>query len=122
MVHMPGRLFLFQWDAAAAKKRADSLRAAGWTVEVESQDGARGCRAVLNHPPDIILLDLAKRPSHSRATAEGVRGYKTGRRIPMLFIDGSELEIEKTRTKVMGALFTSGELLLHRLSKIDDMA
>jgi len=120
MVVMPGRLFLFQWDPDAAEKRAAALRAAGWTVEVESSDGARGGRAVLNHPPDLILLDLAKKPSHSRATAEGIRGFKAGRQIPMLFIDGSPADIEKTRINVMRALFTPSELLLHRLSKLDE--
>lgn len=116
---MPGRLFLFQWDDKA-EARAEALRAAGWTVEVESADGARGCRAVLNHPPDMILFDLRRRPSHSRATAEAIRGYRSVRRIPMLFIDGTPLEVEKVKTKITDPLFTDGALLLHRLSKLDD--
>lgn len=115
---MPGRLFLFQWDDKA-DARARALRDTGWTVELETSDGARGCRAVLNHPPDIILFDLARRASHSRATAEAIRGYKAVRRIPMLFIDGTELEIEKVKAKIMDPLFTPGELLMHRLSKLD---
>lgn len=116
---MPGRLFLFQWDDKA-EARAQALRAAGWTVEVETSDGARGCRAVLNHPPDMILFDLARRASHSRATAEAIRGFKTVRRIPMLFIDGSELEVEKVKSKILDPLFTPSDLLLHRLSKLAD--
>ncbi len=116
---MPGRLFLFQWDDQA-ETRARTLRDAGWTVELESTDGARGCRAVLNHPPDIILLDLARRPSHSRATAEAIRRFKAARRIPMLFIDGSELEVAKVKAKILNPLFTPSDLLLHRLSKLAD--
>jgi DNA-binding response OmpR family regulator len=116
---MPGRLFLFQWDEKA-ETRASALRAAGWNVELESSDGARGCRAVLNHPPDLILFDLARYASHSRATAGAIRGHKAGRRIPMLFIDGSEHEIDKVTAAVMDPLFTSGKLLLHRLSKFGD--
>jgi response regulator RpfG family c-di-GMP phosphodiesterase len=116
---MPGRLFLFQWDDKA-EARAQALRAAGWTVEVESSDGARGCRAILNNPPDMILLDLARRPSHSRATAEAIHRFKASRRIPMLFIDGTELEVAKVKAAVLNPLFTPSELLLHRLSKLDD--
>ena len=55
-----------------------------------------------------------------RSTAEAIRGYKSVRRIPMLFIDGSELEIAKVKAKIMNALFTDSELLLHRLSKLAD--
>ncbi|MBI5281792.1 MAG: hypothetical protein HY858_08940 [Candidatus Solibacter usitatus] len=116
---MPGRLYLFQWDPVSAEKRAAELRQAGWTVEVESQDGARGGRAILNHPPDLILFDLAKRPSHSRETAAGIRGYKAGRRLTMLFIDGEAIDVDKTRAKVSDALFTTSDLLLHHLSKLD---
>ena len=119
MALMPGRIFLFQWDPALAEQRASELRAAGWTVEVESEDGARGGREILNHPPDLILFDLAKRPSHSRETAAGIRGYKAGRRLPMLFVDGAPIDLEKTRAKISDALFTSSELLLHHLSKLD---
>lgn len=114
------RVFLFEWDEAAAEQRAEALRAAGFEVEVESEDGARGGRAVLNQPPDLILFSLEKRPSHSRATAEGIRGYKAGRRIPMLFIGGAAADVEKTRGRVVGAMFTAPELLLHRLSKLQE--
>lgn len=119
MAHMPGRLYLFEWDAPAAAQRAAQLRAEGWTVEVESEDGARGVRNVLNHMPDLMLFDLAKRPSHSRETAAGIRGYKLGRHVSMIFIDGRPEDISKTQAKVHGAMFVSSDLLLHRLSKLD---
>ena len=117
---MPGRLYLFQWDPAAAEARAAELRAAGWTVEVESTDGGRGTRNILNNPPDIILFDLARRPGQSRITADNIRGFKATRQVPMLFIDGTEEDVAKVRARILKPLFSPSELLMHRLSKLDD--
>jgi CheY-like chemotaxis protein len=116
---MPGRLTLFEWDAPAATRRAELLRAEGWTVDVESEDGARGVRNALNHMPDLFLFDLARRASHSREAAAAIRGYKLGRHVTMIFIDGRPEDIAKTQAKIHGALFINSELLVHRLAKLD---
>lgn len=116
---MKRRLFLFQWDKTSAQQRAKLLRAEGWTVSVESEDGARGGDKVLQQPPDMVVFDLAKRPSHSRETAGGIRGYKAGRTIPMVFVDGTEEDIAKTKAKVSPAAFTTSEKLVGVLAKIE---
>jgi hypothetical protein len=108
---MKRTLFLFQWDKASAQARAKGLRAAGWTVCVESEDGARGGKAVLEKHPDAVVFDLAKRPSHSRETAGGIRGYKAGRTIQMMFVDGTDEDIAKTKARVSMVEFTSSEKL-----------
>jgi hypothetical protein len=74
---------------------------------VESEDGARGGKKVLQSLPDVVVFDLAKRPSHSRETADGIRSYKVGRGIPMVFVDGSQEDIRKTKSKVGDAIFTT---------------
>jgi CheY-like chemotaxis protein len=74
---------------------------------VESEDGARGGKKVLQIPPDVVVFDLAKRPSHSRETANGIRSYKAGRAVPMVFVDGSQEDIKKTKAKVGDAVFTT---------------
>ena len=113
------RLYLVEWNQAAAEARAGELRAAGYEVRVEFNDGARVTRHILNDPPDLALFDLTARASHSRETAAALRGYKATRRLPMLFIDGSEADIARTRERVSQAMFASSELLLHYLSKFE---
>jgi DNA-binding response OmpR family regulator len=113
------RLVLFEWDAERGAKRAEMLRKAGWTVTLESEDGRRGGGLVLNEKPDVVLFDLSRKPSHSRATAEGIRGYKAGKGIPLIFLDGSEEDKKKTAEKVKGAVFVASEMLLKRLSQFD---
>jgi DNA-binding response OmpR family regulator len=114
------KLILFEWDAERAAKRAEMLRKAGWEVEVESEDGRRGGGMVLNGKPDLVLFDLARKPSHSRATAEGIRSYKAGKGIPLVFLDGSPEDQKKTSEYVKGAIFIASEMLLKRLSQFND--
>lgn len=113
------KLILFEWDAERAGRRAEMLRKAGWVVEVESENGRRGCGMVLNEKPDVVLLDLTRKPSHSRATAEAIRGYKQGKGIPLIFLDGTVEEQRKTAEFVKGAVFIASEMLLKRLSQFD---
>jgi len=113
------RLYLVQWNQTTAEARAAELRAAGYEVTVEFDDGARATRRILNDPPDLALFDLAYRGSHSRETAAALRGFKATRRLPMLFIDGDAVDIDKTRSRVSQALFASSELLFHYLGKFE---
>jgi DNA-binding response OmpR family regulator len=114
------KLILFEWDAERAAKRADMLRKSGWEVEIESEDGKRGGGKVLNEKPDVVLFDLSRKPSHSRATAEAIRGYKSGKGLPLIFLDGSEEDKRRVEERIKGAIFISSEMLLRRLSQFDD--
>ncbi len=67
------RVFLFDWDEEAAEKRAAVMRKAGCEVDVETRDGARGCRAVLACPPDAVVLSLEKRPGDGSSDS-GLQG------------------------------------------------
>ena len=113
-----GKLFLFQWDEASAEERAAKLTAAGWQVEMETEEGERGhknCKAVA---PDIVLFDLAKRPSHSREVARALRQSKPFRETPFLFIDGSEEDIAKSQQKATAAHFATSQSLIKSLAKL----
>jgi hypothetical protein len=116
---MERRLFLFEWQAEAAEKRAAALRAAGWAVEMECEDGARGVRRVLDQQPAMVVLDLARRPSHSRECAAALRNYRATRRIRLVFVDGTPAEQARTAEKIRDAIFISSEMLVVRLAGID---
>ena len=38
----------------------------------------------------------------------------------MLFIDGTEEDVAKVKARILKPLFSPSELLMHRLSKLDD--
>jgi hypothetical protein len=112
-----GKLFLFQWHRDSAAQRAAELTADGWEVTFEFEDGARGGKAALDLQPHVIVFDLAKRPSHSYATAEGIRGYKAGRALKIVFVDGADEVIAKTKKKVNDGVYTTSAGLLKSLSQ-----
>lgn len=115
---MKGNLLLVQWDKSAAKMKAEQLRAAGWAVEIESEDGAQAYKLIRANPPDVVIIDLTRLPSHGRVTAEALPGVKATRDLPIIFVDGKPEDVEKTRAKVSGAVFVTSVQLVDKLSKL----
>jgi DNA-binding NarL/FixJ family response regulator len=115
MAKSKGKLFLFQWDEVSAEERAAELVAAGWQVKVEKEEGERGFKDCKAFAPDIVLFDLAKKPSHSREVARALRQSKPFRETPFLFIDGSEEDIARAQQKATAAQFATSRSLIKSL-------
>ena len=113
-------LFLFEWDAAAAAARAAALREAGWQVELETSDVARGVRRVLDLKPLAVVLDLGRRPSYSREAAVSIRAFRASRRQFLIFLDGTKDEHKRIGECVHDAIFVIGETLVRRLDGLRD--
>jgi len=69
-----GHLFLFCWNEAEAEEAAKQLRASGWSVDLEWEDGARGSAAVkaLSQPSQCRIPGRDK--GHPRYPAH-LRGW-----------------------------------------------
>ena len=113
-----GKLFLFEWNKEAAARRANDLSASGWQVETEFEEGSRGCRNCRAFGPDVVVLDLAVKPSHSREVGRAFRQSKATRDLPLVFVDGTGDDIAKAREKMVGAIFTNSKDLKRVLGKL----
>ena len=103
--------FLIHWHPDEAEALSLPLREAGWTVSIEAEDGARACTTVKTGQPDVVVISLARKPSHGRITGEHLASQRATREIPLIFLDGTEEAIEKTRERIPSARFsTSAEL------------
>jgi len=118
MAKLKGKLFLFQWDEDSADERASELAAAGWQVEMETEEGQRGCKNCKAFAPDIVLFDLAEKPSHSREVARALRQSKPFRETLFLFVDGTEEDIAKAKQRASAAQFTTSKSLIKSLTKL----
>jgi len=118
MAKSKGKLFLFEWDENSAEQRASELTAAGWQVEMECEEGSRGCKKCKAFAPDVVLLDFSQKTSHSREVARALRQSKPFRETPFLFIDGSDDDAAKVTQKVPAAQFATSRSLIKSLTKL----
>lgn len=114
---MKGRLFLFHWNNEEAAKLAEPLRARGWQVETESEDGARGCKAIQASLPDAVVIYLRRLPSHGRHTAAYLRETKATQDLPIIFVDGNPEAVQTTKEKVPQASYIPESELFNTLEE-----
>ena len=111
MTSTKGKVFLIHWNLSEAEAHAQSLRQVGWQVAVEAEDGARAGNTIKTDPPQVVVIYLSRLPSHGRETAHYLRSLKATRSIPIVFVDGKEEAVEKTKVKVPDAIYTTSEEL-----------
>jgi len=112
-----GKLFLFHWEKAGATARAAEFAADGWQVEMESEEGSRGCKNLKAFAPDVVVFDIAAKAVHSRECGRALRNAKAFRETPFIFVDGSDEDIAKVKAKVPAAIFTASKSLKNILAK-----
>lgn len=113
-----GKLFLIHWNQAEAEALAGPLRAAGWSVEIESEDGERGARRVLESQPQAVLIYLTRLPSHGRRTGHYLRSVRDSGDLPIFFVGGKPEKIERAREEVPDALFLGEKELTAALAEL----
>lgn len=87
-------------------------------MDIEAENGARAGRAIKARQPDVVVFYLTRLPSHGRETADGPRSIKATLDIPIVFVDGKDEAIEKTRARVPTALYATAEDLASVLEQI----
>jgi CheY-like chemotaxis protein len=98
---------LVHWRAAEAASIAEVIRAAGHQLEYDAAlDGGAVYRSIRQHPPDVVVIDLSRQPSHGRELAIGLRGAKSTRFVPIVFLGGAPEKVEAVRHQLPDAVFT----------------
>lgn len=105
------RVRLIHWKAEEARGLVDTLRAAGHTVDYDEQLHPEGFRAMRQAPPDIFVIDLSRLPSHGREVATFLRGQKTTRHVPLVFVDGEQEKVGRIRKVLPDAVYTESKRL-----------
>jgi hypothetical protein len=112
---MMTRIRLIHWNSVEAKERIKVLRAAGYQVDYDAltPDLLRGVR---EHPPAAVVIDLACLPSHGREVALSLREYKGTRGVPLVFVEGEPEKVEKIRSLLPDAAFSSWTQANHAIA------
>src|SRR3989304_1402258 len=113
-----GRLFLIHWNGAEGQELVRELEGLGWHVDLEAQDGARAGKRIREVSPEAVVIFLSRLPSHGRETAHALRSFKSTRQLPIIFVDGQDEAVQKTREKAPEALFVRKDLLQTTLEQV----
>lgn len=82
------RAFVVHWSADELPSKAQAVVDAGAEVAgTEASDGARAAKDVQRLAPDVLVVWLARLPSHGRATAGYIRSTNWGRDLPIVLVD-----------------------------------
>lgn len=114
------RVLLLNSEGAEAKRLMEELRSGGYTVDCRRNVGS--VRALRESPPHAFVIDLARLPSHGRHFAMWIRSVESIRSIPVVFVDGDPARVEKLRTELPDAIYTSRAKLTGALRKARPLA
>ena len=103
------RIVLVHWHEKEAQERAARLQRHGHQVLVHWQqdEGSKGpaLRSLTEDPPDVVVLDLGRLPSHGNAIATWIRARKLTRALPLLFVPGAADKTAAIRGRFPDAVF-----------------
>jgi hypothetical protein len=99
------RVYLFQKDAAEARKRVKKLKNLGYQVRHESIS-PEALRKLKEKPPAAVLIDLSRAPSLGRDAGIYMRHYRATRNIPIVFFDGEPTKVVRIKRYLPDAIYT----------------
>jgi CheY-like chemotaxis protein len=111
------RVRLIHWKPEEASPIAEALKDAGFEVDFDGKIAPEILRAVRMFPPDAVVIDLSRLPSHGREVAIALRGNKSTRQIPILFLDGAPEKVAIVRQKLPDAAYCERARLVGALRK-----
>jgi CheY-like chemotaxis protein len=101
------RVRLIHWKAGEAGARVEQLEAAGFRVEFSLVSPPDLFRKLKSDPPDAVVIDLTRLPSHGREIAGALRKQKATRRVPLVFVEGEAEKVARIRALLPDAVYTS---------------
>lgn len=109
---------LFHRRSAEAGPLIAKLHSAGYEVAYKRETQSPSVREIRDTAPAAIVIDLSRMPSHGRYVAAWVRGSKSIRHIPIVFVDGDPAKFEAIRREIPDAVYTTQARLLAALKRV----
>ena len=94
------------WKQAEAQPLLKILRAAGHQVDY-NEAAESNARYIRETKPDAVVIDLSRSPAHGRELAVYLRGTKSTRHIPIVFVDGEPEKVQKIRELMPDAQYAT---------------
>jgi DNA-binding response OmpR family regulator len=101
------RLVLVHWNPEEAESLADALRDQGWSVLAKYGEEGLKLKDLRVAPPDVVVISLRRQAAQGLQLAADLRSVKWMRHIPIIFLDGTDAEIEAAQLRVPTAGFAT---------------
>src|SRR4051812_31253314 len=112
------RVRVIHWKPTEVEPLLGALRAAGMNPEYDDCSNVPGLgQRIRLNPPDAIVIDLSRLPSHGRAVAHWLQSSKKLREVPIVFANGADEKVAKVREIMPDAVCVSNVGLKSALSK-----
>ena len=108
---------LIHWKAAEAAPLVGALGKAGYRVDYEANPDYHLTQAIRAQQPAAVVIDLSRLPSHGREVAIFLRGSKTTRHVPIVFVNGAPEKVEAVRERLPDAVYTTEKRLVADLRR-----
>jgi CheY-like chemotaxis protein len=105
------RARVIHWKEAEAGPLIEACRGAGFDVDYLERDGGAICRAIRSNPPDVLVIDLSRLPSHGKEVAVWLRSAKSTRAIPIVFVGGDAVKVAAIRELLPDAAYCELKLV-----------
>ncbi len=107
MPGVPKNVRLIHWNEDEGLERREQLEALGFDASFDFGDGVTSLRLIRSSPPDAVVIDLSRIPSHGREVAHTLRSAKATRHLPIVFVDGEPEKVKKTKQLLPDATYTT---------------
>src|ERR1700682_5253580 len=101
------RVRLFHWKAEEAKPLIAKLRAAGYEVVYNARTQSPLVREMEQRGVAAVVIDLSRLPSHGKYVGAWLRGSKSTRHLPLVFVGGAEEKVAAVRKHLPDAVYAS---------------
>ena len=101
------RVRVIHWKPEESGPLIARCEAAGFAVEYAPERFPEIARAIRQSPPDVIVIDLSRLPSHGRECAVALRTTKYSREIPLILAGGEATKVDAIRKLLPDVVFIS---------------
>jgi hypothetical protein len=111
-------LHLIHWNTSEAEIKARLLENIGFFVQYDLPPFPELIKVLSQNPPDALVIDLSRLPSHGRDLGVALRQVKATRHLPLLFVGGEQLKVDRIRELLPDATYTDWQEIESALKQV----
>ena len=100
------RIRLLHWKEEETAPRAERLRQLGYEVDARVLTSS-SMKEFRENPPKAVVIDLGRLPSHGREVGVFLRGSKSTRLIPIIYVEGDPEKVSRIKETLPDARYTT---------------